>query len=308
MADRKFIMDLAKLLIAAAWADGELQNEEINSLKDLLFNLKGVSGDEWAHLEVYTDSPVSAQEREKLLSRVLSNIRSEEDKALVVTTLEKLFEADGKVTDEEEAALDEIKSAVSGVSTGFLSKLSKLVKGAAAKRDEGYKAATQKEGRVDDYVENTIYYQLKSDMQKKGTDIDLPEQKLRKLCLAAGLLARISAVDDEISEEEKLTIRQVLSTEWNLSEREADLVARISCDRTLKGLDQFRLSRGFFECTDIHERRRFLKCLFKIANASRKTSYDETEEIRKIANSLKLAHKDFIEAKLSIPDEDRELL
>jgi uncharacterized tellurite resistance protein B-like protein len=308
MADRKFIMDLAKLLIAAAWADGELQNEEINSLKDLFFNLKGVTGDEWAHLEVYMDSPVDAQEREKLLSRVLSNIRSEEDKVLVVTTLERLFEADGKVTAEEEIALEEIRSAVSGVATGFFSKLSKLVKGAAAKRDENYKARAAREGRVDDYVENTIYYQLKSDMQKKGTDIGIPEQKLRKLCLAAGLLARISAVDDEISEEEKQTIRQVLSTEWNLSEREADLVARISCDRTLKGLDYFRLSRGFFDCADIHERRRFLKCLFKIANASGKTSYDETEEIRKIANSLKLAHKDFIEAKLSIPDEDRELL
>lgn len=301
-------MDLAKLLIAAAWADGELQNEEINSLKDLLFNLEGVTGDEWAHLEVYMDSPVSAQEREKLLSRVLSNIRSEEDKVLVVTTLERLFEADGKVTDEEKSALEEIKSAVSGVSTGLLSRLSKLVKGAMVKRDENYQASAQREGRVDDYVENTIYYQLKSEIQNKGTDIGIPEQKLRKLCLAAGLLARISAVDEEVSDQEKQTIKEVLSAEWGLSQREADLVARISLDTSLKGLDHFRLSRGFFECTDIHERRSFLKCLFTIANASGRTSYAETEEIRKIANSLKLAHKDFIEAKLSIPDGDRELL
>jgi uncharacterized tellurite resistance protein B-like protein len=308
MADRKFIMDLAKLLIAAAWADGELQNEEINSLKDLLFNLEQITGDEWADLDVYMDSPVTAQERQELLSQVLSDIRSEEDKILVATTLEKLFEADGKVTDEEKAALEEIESAVSTVDTGLFSGLSKLLKGAVNRRNENYRAAATREGRVDDYVENTIYYQIKSDMQKKGMDIDLPEQKLRKLCLAVGLLARISAVDDEISEEEKQTIRKVLSTEWNLSEREADLVARISCDRTLKGLDYFRLSRGFFECTDIYERRRFLKCLFKIANASHKTSYDETEEIRRIANSLKLSHKDFIEAKLSIPDEDREFL
>jgi len=50
-----------------------------------------------------------------------------------------------------------------------------------------------------------------------------------------------------------------------------------------------------------------MKCLFRIANASEKTSYDETEEIRKIATSLKLTHKDFIEAKLTIPDEDREM-
>jgi len=36
-------------------------------------------------------------------------------------------------------------------------------------------------------------------------------------------------------------------------------------------------------------------------------SYDETAEIRKISNSLKLSHKDFIEAKLTISDEEREV-
>lgn len=33
------IMALAKVMIAAAWADGSVNNDEINSLKDLLFQL-----------------------------------------------------------------------------------------------------------------------------------------------------------------------------------------------------------------------------------------------------------------------------
>ena len=44
MLNKEFVMDLAKLVVAAAWADGQLQNEEINSLKDLLFNLDEVTG------------------------------------------------------------------------------------------------------------------------------------------------------------------------------------------------------------------------------------------------------------------------
>ena len=56
------------------------------------------------------------------------------------------------------------------------------------------------------------------------------------------------------------------------------------------------------------ERKVFLKCLFKIANASDMTSYKEIEEIRRISNSLKLPHEDFIEAKLTIPRKDREVL
>ena len=310
MPDRKFIMDLAKLLVAAAWADGELQNEEINSLKDLLFNLENVTGDEWSHLEIYMDSPVSSQEREELLWEVLEKIQSEEDKELVVTTLEKLFQADGVVTEEEKAVLEEIKEGVSDVNIniGVLARLAEMIKATVTERGQTYKSAAQRESQVDDYIENTIYYRLKSESEKKGIKIELPEQKVRQLCLAAGLLARISAVDSDISDQEKRTIKEVLSTQWHLSEQEAEIVTQISCDRTLQGLDYFRLSRGFFDCTTIDERRNFIKCLFKIANASEKTSYDETEEIRKISKSLKLTHKDFIEAKLTIPDEDRQVL
>ena len=207
MPDRKFIITLAKLLIAAAWVDGELKNEEINALKDLLFSLEDITGEEWAHLEIFMDSPVNAEERDKLLEEVLDQIRSEEDKKLVMGTLESLFQADGIISDEE-----------------------------------------------------------------------------------------------------RQSIKQVLSTEWGMSEQEAKVVAEISCNRTLKGLDYFHLTKEFFDCTGIHERRKFLKCLFQIANASNKTSYDETEEIRRIAKSLKLSHNDFIEAKLTIPDEEREVL
>jgi hypothetical protein len=38
------------------------------------------------------------------------------------------------------------------------------------------------------------------------------------------------------------------------------------------------------------------------------TSYAEVEEIRRISTALKLPHKDFIEAKLTIPRKDREVL
>jgi len=304
MPEKDFVMALAKLVIAAAWADGELQNAEINALKDLLFGLEGLSGADWAELEIYTDSPVDPQERENLLAAVLERIKSDEDKNLVLTTLETLVRADGVVTGEEQTLLEEVQKGVSEVGTGMLARLSKMMKAAVVKRDRTYGSAAQRDDQIDDYIKNTIYYQLKS----QGMEIDLPEQTLRKLCLAAGLLARISAVDAGISDREKQTIEQILADEWRLSKHNAKIVAAISCERTLKGLDYFRLARGFFECTTIDERKNFLKCLFRIANVSEKTSYDETEEIRKIAASLKLSHKDFIDAKLTIPDEDREVL
>ena len=305
MADRKFIMDLSKLVIAAAWADGELKNEEVNALKDLLFNLENVTGKEWAQLQMYMDSPVSPEETEKLLGDVLSQIKSEDDKGLVISSLENLFGADGVISGEELILLEKIKDDVSQVSTGLLARLSKMMTGSMTKRETTYTGGAQRDTQVDDYIENRIYYHLKSAARKKGLAIELPDEKARQVCLAAGIMARISAVDSGISEQEKQAIKDVLARQWDLEEREAEILAELSCDSTLKGLDFFRLTRSFFECTSLEQRREFIKSLFTVANASEKTSYDETEEIRRIAKSLKLTHKDFIDAKLTIPDEDR---
>ena len=109
MTNVSFVMDLAKLLIAAAWVDGELSNEEINALKDLLFTIPDISGEEWKQLEIYMDSPVTSEEREDLLARVLMGITSNKDKTLVVDTLTRLFQADGEISDEESALLQDIK-------------------------------------------------------------------------------------------------------------------------------------------------------------------------------------------------------
>lgn len=308
MPNKTFIIDLAKLLIAAAWVDGELSNEEINALKDLLFSLPDISGEEWKHLEIYMDSPVTSKERDDLLSRVLTGITSNKDKDFVVETLTRLFEADGDVSDEEHALLQEIKDTLSKTRTGIFSRMSRMIKTSVKKRNEASDAATQRESRIDDFIMNTVYYQLESELLEKGIEINLPEQQIRKLCFAAGLLSKIAAVDSGISASERNTIKSILSEESGLSDQEAGLVTEISCRRALKELDYHRTTRGFFDCTDHDERKVFLKCLFKIANASDMTSYKEIEEIRRISNSLKLPHEDFIEAKLTIPRKDREVL
>jgi uncharacterized tellurite resistance protein B-like protein len=235
-------------------------------------------------------------------------ITSNKDKTLVIDTLTRLFQADGKISDEESTLLKDIKEALSKTHTGVLSRMSRIVTETVKRRNETSKAATQRESRIDDFIMNTVYYQLESERIEKGLTLSLPEQQIRKLCFAAGLLARIAAVDSEISENERNSIQSILSETWGLLDQEASLVADISCRRVLKGLDFYRTTRGFFDCTTHDERKAFLKCLFKIANASDMTSYEEVEEIRRISESLKLSHKDFIEAKLTIPRKDREVL
>ena len=305
MADKQFIVDLAKLVIAAAWADGELTNEEVNALKDLLFMLPDLSGEEWHGLELYMDSPVSPEERNRLLETVVEQIRTAEEKQLVLGTLTKLIEADGEVEPAEAHVLAQVKQDVEDARTGLLAHLTQAVRGAVGKRKARSGSGPNREEGLEDFIKNRIYFHLISESGKKDLRLDLPDPQIRKLCLSAGLMAHVAWTDAVLSEQEKETIRQVLVEEWGLSAEEARLVAEISFANMIKGLDGIRLTRNFFEKTSHDERRAFVRCLFRVANAAHKTSFEEINAIQLVAKGLRLSHREFIDAKLTIPREVR---
>jgi len=305
MESKEVILSLAKLVIAAAWADGELSNDEINALKDLLFNADEVTAEDWTVLKMYMDAPVGKDEQEELLGRVTDAIRGSADKDLALNTLEHLFGCDGKVTPEEHELMTRIRQDIDGTGTGLISGLSKAIKSAIGQRSTAVRASCLRERDSDDYVQNTIFYDLQLKLKNTEARIDRPEGEIRKLCLATGLLAHVAHVDETISSEERAAIRGVLAEDWHMTDEEAELLVAVACDRTTRGLDYFRLSHGYFECTNAEERKGLLRTLFRIANAAGKTTNDEIEEVRRVANSLKLSHEDFIAAKLTVPREDR---
>ena len=118
-------------------------------------------------------------------------------------------------------------------------------------------------------------------------------------------MARIASVDQQVLDSELQSIEDALQTHWQVPPEEAALVADVAVSEIAKGLDYFRLSRQFFECTTEDERVRFLDVLFAVTTSDGRASYEEIEEIRTIANGLKLTHQQFINAKLKVPAELR---
>ena len=310
MATRDFILDLGKLMIGIAWIDGRLEQDEINALKELLFLLPDISGEEWMQLELYMTHAVSDAERRDLLDRVLSGIRSSGDKQLVLETLEKLVGGDGSdrgiVGDAprgvpESAFLDSIRQDIEGRSTGLLGHLAAPIR-QTLKRKAGQGS---REDRIEDFIKNTIYYQLTSELQQQGRTLSIPVTEARKVCLAAGLMAHVAWVDNEVCHREREAMSLALRELWNVPADEARLITEMSQARIMHGLDLVRLTSGFCHHTTIEERKAFLRCLFAIANAAENTSHAEIEAIRQIAKSFELPHQEFIEAKLTIPRQDR---
>ena len=119
MADKSFILELGKLLIAAAWADGVLSTDEVNGLKELLFQLPDISGEEWMELELYMASPVGEAERQRLLDRVLGRMGSAGDKALALETIEKLMPPEASESEQQTEVIQQLRDDLEQGSGGF---------------------------------------------------------------------------------------------------------------------------------------------------------------------------------------------
>ena len=305
MADKSFILELGKLVIGAAWADGTLSAAEMNGLKELLFQLPEISGEEWMELELYMVSPVSEEERQRLLNRVLGRIHSQRDKTLALQALEKLVPDDVQASDRQAEVVKQLREDIERGGGAFLEHLRRPLRMILQLRGQHYTDEQDRESRLEDFIKNTIYFQVTMELRDQGITLDLEDVEVRKLCLAAGLMARVAGVDRQVSVEEKNVMREILKSEWKLSEEQAHLVVEISHHRVFRGLDGVRLVKRFNDLTALSERRDFLRCLFAVANAANQTSFEEIEEIRSIAKGLELSHQDFIDAKLSISREDR---
>ena len=306
MSDKNLILTLARVIIAAAWADGKITLEEINSLKDLLFRLPHASyrrvipinSHDWAMLEMYMESPVDAAERARLAKQLQAALRTPRDRELALSALENLIQADGEVTDEELAVMEEIESAIDAVDLGIIAQLGNLIRGPVQRRSQAVSSALNRERLLEDFIKNKVYYTVRRRLNLDEFEIDIPDAELRKLSLAGGLMARVAHVNREVTEDEFDTMVNALQKGWDITQEAAALVAEVAVSEASVDLDYYRLTREFATSTTENERAHFLDVLFAVAEADGRISRAEVAEIRRIASSLHLTRQQFIDARL----------
>lgn len=300
--NRARLFILAKVLIASAWADGEISNEEKNCLKDIIFHLSDagepLSARDWTMLELYMDSPVEAAERARLVADLQAAIRSSDQRAYVLEALQMMAAADGAVGADEQRVIAEIGRAVETADAGLLDSLNRLLGGALQRRSTAVSNAPNREVFFDDYLKNKVYYETSRRLREAGRTLDLSDADMRKLGLAGGLMARIAQVDGDVSADEQEAMVQTMMATWALEREEAEFVADVAVSSLDYAYDYYRMTREFATATSAEERRSFLVALFRLAAADGEAAFDETEEIRLVARGINVSHKAFIDAKL----------
>jgi uncharacterized tellurite resistance protein B-like protein len=303
MADnRTRMLSLAKVLIAAAWADGEITTDEQNCLKDIIFHLSDtgvqLSAQEWEMLEMYIEAPIGADERARLVADLQNAIQTPAERQYVLQALQQMALSDGVSGEEEQQVINEIAQAVQESDVGLLDGLNRLLGRSLNRRSAAIASAPNREAYFDDYLQNKVYYETNRILSEEGRSVDISDEEMRKLGLAGGLMARIAKVDQVVSDSEFETMVSVMAENWQLDRDAAVFVANVAVSSLDVTYDYYRMTREFATSTTIDERKRFLVALFQVAGAEAGASFDETEEIRMVARGINVSHQDFIEAKL----------
>jgi len=299
--DKNLIEALGKVIIAVAWADKDMAHEEINCLKDLLFEFQGTFSEsgltsmDGTMFDMYIDSPVDAAERDRLVNELKETVWSEEDKAFALSTLKSMVEADGKITDDEQSVLSGIMATIESVDTGTLGDLGRLIRGALQRRSDAVNHAPNREKYFEEFLKNKVYYEVRRRLDLGEANLEISDEDLRKLSMAGGLMARVAQTDKIVLTEEKDKMISILRENWHLTREAATFVVEVAMAEGGADFDYLRMSREFLEITQPTERASFLDILFAVANADNKISNAELKEIHHIAGYLLMSSNSVME-------------
>jgi len=293
---------LVRVLIALAWADGEISNEELNFLKDFIFKFD-LTGEEWAKVEMYMEDPIPPDEAEALVKDFVLHLGGSQERKEVIAALEGIMAADGETRPEEQAFLKQCTAIFkeSGPASSLMSRIGGLFRETVFKPGE----TSQRKEELHDFLNNRILFKVRRKLEREKLSLEADPEKLAYASLFAGLLSHIASIDNGTSEVELTVLKRQLKEVAGFDQEAVELILSVVRETASKGLDRFRLTREFYEKSNVEQRRQLLDCLFDMAGADDDLAHTEVEEVRAIAFGLKFSHKDFIDAKVKHLDKTR---
>jgi len=231
MAKENVVKAIAKVMIAAAWVDGKITSEEINSLKDLLFRLPDMTASDWAELDIYIETPVDEDERMRLVESLKMELSTPEEKRLALDALDEIVSTDGEISEKELELVEEVRPLIENSNVSLLGPLSRLMRGSVQRHSRVMAEAPNREVYLDDFINNKVFYLVSRRLELEEEQVSIPESVLRKLSLAGGLMARVAYVDREVNEAEFDAIADILEEKWDVTPLEAALIAEVAVSR-----------------------------------------------------------------------------
>ncbi|WP_309385562.1 TerB family tellurite resistance protein [Cerasicoccus frondis] len=295
----EFSLALAKMLISAAWVDGEIQPAERDFLKDFVFSLPHMNETSWEGLQTYFEDPVDDAERIYLLQELRRLLTRDTQLHLVTKSVRQVFLADGRVLPEEVKAARQITRILQGTEEDADVEMSNVIKAHLARLKQSYSASPFSqfaEDKTTGFPASVSVF-----FAEQGLQLDVPQGDRDRICLIGCLLAVVANADGSLDPSEKQVAKEYMLRRWKFSPEVANYVLAIMESDPARELDLALVVRRFYEATTDVDRKLMLKTLLAISAADGRILKEEIDECYRIARLLKIDASDIEDAMIHIP-------
>jgi len=132
----------------------------------------------------------------------------------------------------------------------------------------------------------------------------LEPDRARHIAIFAYILSRVARADLVISGAETRAMESIVEQAGGLAPEQAILVVQMAKTQAILfgGTENYLVTREFNRLATREEKLALLRCLFAVSAADDSISIMEDNEIRRIADELRLTHEDFIEVRSEFRD------
>lgn len=278
---------LLKVLAAAAWADGRLDPEEINRIKELMLSY-GLDEAQCSDVESLLETPVSYDRCEVLTRELLTKLTTDAERREAIDEVEAIFRADGVVDESEREVLENLRGIMESLSAvdTFMTRISGTFRRVFARRSGAGSAA------LDAYPKNLVLRRV-DDLTGGAWRGKIGAAELNRCTLFGAVLGKVADTEDGIAPAETARIRHRLGKAFSLEASLLDPVMRAVEEVSDADMDRQALLSEFNRTADMPERRELLDAAFDVAAGDGEIGPEELRELRLIANFLWIDPRDF---------------
>lgn len=292
-----FNVALGKTLIAAAWVDGELNQQEMACLKKIILQLPGITFDDWRKLKIYLAYPLTKPEQVKVAERFAEQVYLKHHRQNAWESMLAVIRADGGVNLEEKKFAEEIDLALSDNAESFLRTLKfYFFKHSIFNQEAWPEEQTGREKFIHEFFDNPVYFLFRKAILNKDISVVQSKPELQKICLFSALLAWMAKVDDKINFPELKQIRAILKKTCGLSDEVAKCIQEVSFSIDANDLELSEVVTSLREVTHRYERNDLFHALSRLLVIDGEVTDEELESLRTIALYLEISQEVWIDA------------
>lgn len=148
----------------------------------------------------------------------------------------------------------------------------------------------------------SLMQNLIRDLSGEQQPAQLPEHQRQLAC--AALLIEVAHADDNFSQEELSTLRNMLRSKFSLTNEELELLIDNAQNNQQQATSLYEFTQLINEHCDNDDKYQLIESMWAMAYADNQLNKYEEHLIRRVAELIYVSHSDFIRAKVSVrPNE-----